>query len=210
MQFPLKLFFWCSIPASKGGETPLCDTRKIYNRIAPAVRDKFVKKGWMYVRHFNNGFGLSWQTTFQTEDKTVVEEYCRRAKIDFEWKEGDKLCTRQVRNPVARHPRTGEMVWFNHATFFHISTLEPGIRSRLLTEYSGELPNNTYYGDGSSIEDWVLDHLRSAYFDEMISFPWQRGDLIMLDNLLTAHGRAPYSGARRILFAMTEPYKRQD
>ena len=204
--FPLKLFFWCETAAQQGGETPLGDTRKIYRRIPRAIREKFAEKGWMFVRNYNSGFGLPWQTVFQTEDKTTVEEYCRKADIAWEWREDGKLCTRQVRSAIARHPHTQELVWFNHATFFHVTTLKPSIASALRANYAeDELPNNTFYGDGSPISEEVAAILRQAYLDEMVSFPWQAGDVILIDNMLVSHARAPYAGPRRILFAMAEP-----
>lgn len=208
---PLRLFFFCMIPAQEGGETPIGDCRKIFQRIDPAIRQRFLEKKWMYMRNFGDGFGLPWQTVFQTTDKSAVEDYCRQNDIKVEWKPGDRLRTSQVRPVVAVHPRTGEMVWFNHATFFHITTLEPRLCETLLEEFGeGNLPNNTYYGDGSPIEPSVLDHLRDAYLKEMVSFPWQQGDLLMLDNMLTSHSRASFAGPRQILFAMTEPFTRSD
>jgi alpha-ketoglutarate-dependent taurine dioxygenase len=208
---PLRLFFFCMIPAQEGGETPIGDCRKIFQGIDPEVRERFFEKKWMYMRNFGDGFGLPWQTVFQTTDKSVVEDYCRLNNIKVEWKSGDRLRTSQVRPVVAIHPRTGEMVWFNHATFFHISTLEPRLCETLLEEFGeGNLPNNTYYGDGSPIEPSVLDHLRDTYRKEMVSFSWQKGDLVMLDNMLTAHSRASFVGPRQILFAMTEPFTRSD
>jgi alpha-ketoglutarate-dependent taurine dioxygenase len=103
------------------------------------------------------------------------------------------------------------MVWFNHAVFFHISSVEPDLRSRLLAQYEErDLPNNTYYGDGSPIDDRVIHHLREAYQKEMISFRWEPGDVVLIDNMLTAHARAPFVGPRRILFAMAETYTRAD
>ena len=84
------------------------------------------------------------------------------------------------------------------------------MREALLEEFAeGELPANTYYGDGSPIEPEVMEHLREAYRAETVSFPWQKGDLLMLDNMLVAHGRAPYSGAREILVGMAEPVSQE-
>jgi hypothetical protein len=46
-----------------------------------------------------------------------------------------------------------------------------------------------------------------AYHAETVSFPWQQGDLLMPrhDNMLVAHGRAPYTGRREVLVGMAEP-----
>jgi alpha-ketoglutarate-dependent taurine dioxygenase len=204
-QWPLRIFFLCRQAAATGGETPICDCRKVYELIAPEIRERFARHGWMYVRNFGDGFGLDWQTVFQTDDRTQVEEHCRRHGIAVEWKEGGRLRTRAVRPAVARHPRSGELVWFNHATFFHVSTLEPDIRAGLLAEFApGDLPTNTYYADGGEIEAEVMAHLREAYQRATVRFPWQRGDLLMLDNMLAAHGRASYSGARQVLVGMAE------
>ena len=209
--FPLKLFFFCKSPASEGGETPLADCRRIFRSLPPRIRERFIEKQWMYVRNFGDGFGLSWQTAFQTEDPGAVERYCRAADIRAEWKERGRLRTRQVRPAVITHPRTGEMAWFNHATFFHISTLPAPIQSDLLAEFREEdLPNNTYYGDGSRIEPEVMEELRAAYLQQAVSFAWERRDLILLDNIATAHARNRYAGPRQILFAMAEPFSRTD
>jgi alpha-ketoglutarate-dependent taurine dioxygenase len=209
--FPLKIFFFCITPAHQGGETPIADCRKVFQRLDAKLRERFLRKGVMYVRNFGSGFGLPWQTVFQTTEKTVVEAYCRSADIEAEWKDNNCLRTRQVRPAVARHPRTGEMTWFNHATFFHVSTLEPMIREVLLAEFQEEdLPNNTCYGDGSPMEPSVLDALREAYLQEKMTFPWQGGDILMLDNMLTAHGREPFVGPRKVVVGMAEPFSHED
>jgi alpha-ketoglutarate-dependent taurine dioxygenase len=207
--FPLRIFFYCALPPERGGETPIADCRRVLQRIAPEVRDQFMRKQWMYVRNFGHGFGLPWQAVFQTSDKAAVEAYCRDRGIQVEWKPDDLLRTRAVRPAVVTHPETGEMSWFNHAIFFHVSTLEPEIRTTLLAEYQDELPTNTYYGDGSPIEPAVLDHIREAYRQETVAFPWQKGDILMLDNILAAHGRNPYSGPRKVLVGMAELTERQ-
>jgi alpha-ketoglutarate-dependent taurine dioxygenase len=165
----------------------------------------------MYVRNFGGEIGLSWQEVFQTRDKGEVEEYCRAVDIQVEWKSLDRLRTWQVRPAIIRHPRTGELVWFNHVTFFHISTLPISIQKELLAEFGDtDLPNNTYYGDGSPIEPDVLSELRELYIRESINFVWERGDVVLLDNISTAHARNQYTGPRQILFAMAEPYSRTD
>jgi alpha-ketoglutarate-dependent taurine dioxygenase len=204
--WPMKIFFFCEIAAQQNGETPIADVRKVFARLRPETTERFREKNWMYIRNFGNGLGLSWQMVFQTSDKAAVEKHCRKNGIDVEWKDGDRLRTRAVRPALARHPQTGEMVWFNHATFFHVTTLESEIRDVLLRTLGPEdLPTNTCYGDGSLIGPDVLDELREAYRQETVTFHWQEGDILLLDNMLVAHGRACYSGPRKILVGMAEP-----
>lgn len=210
LTWPLKIYFGCLIAPQQGGETPIANIRNVFARIDPKIRARFIQKKVLYVRNYNDGFGLTWQTVFQTKNKAKVEEYCHRNQIEFEWKDGDRLRTQQVRQAHALHPITGEMVWFNHAAFFHVSTLEPTIRESLLAEFKEEdLPHQTYYGDGSTIESSVLDEIRSAYRQETVTFPWQEGDILMLDNMLVAHGRTPFFGSRKVVVGMAEPYSQE-
>jgi len=162
----------------------------------------------MYVRNYSDGVDLPWQTVFQTTDRSAVEDYCRSASIEFEWKDASHLRTRQIRPATAIHPVTGQAVWFNQAHLFHVSSLTPALRESLLSLVEEtELPRNSYYGDGSAIEESVLDEIREVYRQSAVIFPWQQGDVLMLDNMLAAHGRMSYTGPRKVLVAMAESYR---
>jgi alpha-ketoglutarate-dependent taurine dioxygenase len=205
--WPMKLFFFCLTPAEEGGETPVADSRRIYRRIEPRLRERFAEKKILYVRNYGGGMGLAWQDVFRTNDRAEVERFCRAAGYELAWKPDGRLTTRRVGQAVATHPRTGEAVWFNHGAFFHISTLEPSLREALLASVAEEdLPYNTFYGDGSPIEPDALAEVREAYRLETVAPPWHAGGVMMLDNMLAAHGRAPFRGPRRVLVGMAEPY----
>lgn len=209
--WPMKIMFFCVTPAAEGGETPIADVRRVLARIPENIRARFADQGWMLARNFGTGYGLSWQTAFQTTDKAEVSRYCEASNIEWEWLSGDRLRIRQRRPAIMRHPHSGELLWFNHATFFHISTLDAHIRDGLLAELpEQDLPYNTYYGDGSRIEPEVLEILRDAYVTEQVSFTWREHDLLLLDNMLVAHGRSSFRGQRKILVGMAEPYSSPD
>ena len=81
--------------------------------------------------------------------------------------------------------------------------LEENDRISLTKELGEEnLPRNTFYGDGQPIEIEVLNHIREVYNQEKIKFQWQKGDIMMLDNILTAHARETYKGERKVAVAM--------
>lgn len=210
MRWPLKIYFCCLTAPDEGGATPLADVSKVYEHIEPDIRDRFVEKQIMYVRNYNDGFGLPWQEVYQTDDKAEVEAYCRKNNIEFEWKDGDRLRTRQVRPAVRTHPKTGDTVWFNHGAFFHVSTLDPTVGKGLLDTFGEEgLPYNTYYGDGTPIDPEDVTAVMDAYEQETVAFPWEEGDVLMLNNMTVAHSREPYKGDREVITAMTEPYSEE-
>lgn len=204
--WPMKLWLYCVAPAPDGGQTPIADSRRVFDRIDSKIKTPFMQKGVMYVRNFGDELDLSWQDFFGTGDPRAIEDYCRRASIDFEWTESGRLRIRQVCQAAAAHPRTREMVWFNQAHLFHVTNLEPSVREYLLERYGEEnVPRNAYFGDGTPIAGSMLDEIREAYEESEIVFEWRAEDVLMLDNMLYAHGRRPFRGERKVLVTMAEP-----
>jgi alpha-ketoglutarate-dependent taurine dioxygenase len=203
--WPRKIYFCCLQPAAEGGETPIGDVRRIYQKIDPEVRKEFEAKQVMYVRNYNPGIGLPWKEVFQTQDRSAVQQYAEQNSIHIEWLRDGNLRTRQIRPAVRNHPVTDEQVWFNHAVFFHVTSLAPEVRDVLLSSYGEEgLPYNTYFGDGTPINESAVEHIRQCYQAEESAFEWRQGDILMLDNMSMAHGRHPYTGQRNVIVAMTE------
>ncbi|MDK8191945.1 TauD/TfdA family dioxygenase [Paenibacillus sp. UMB7766-LJ446] len=205
--WPMKIWFSCQINAEVGGETPIADSRELLQKLDASIKKQFIEKKVMYVRNFDGILDLSWQNVFQTEDQKIVEQYCQKNGIAFEWISKDHLRTRTVRDSVAIHPLTKEKVWFNQANLFHVSSLPLEAREWLIEERGYDnLPRNTYFGDGSKIPDSLIDEIQGLYEEISIVFPWQEGDVLMLDNMLMAHGRKTFKGDRKIVVAMAEPY----
>jgi alpha-ketoglutarate-dependent taurine dioxygenase len=207
-RWPSRVFFCCVTPPREGGETPLADSRAILRHLPDDVREAFVTKKVKYIRnlHGGRGFGPSWQKTFETDSRAAVEEFCRSTDTDFHWKDDGTLTVTQVRPATAVHPKTGEAVWFNQADQFHPSTHPKAIYESMLALYDGRedlMPQTASFGDDTPMEKAMLDEVRKTVAAQIRLFPWQEGDLLMVDNMLVAHGRKPFKGPRKILVSMT-------
>lgn len=205
--WPMKIAFLSLVVAETGGETPIADSRRVYQAVDPAVRDRFERLGVLYVRNYTPFVDLPWQTVFQAQTRAEVDEFCREAGIEAEWISDDHLRTRQVCQGVATHPVTGEKVWMNQAHLFHVTSMGDDMAEMMIEEFGEEnLPRNTYYGDGTPIDPADFRSVLDAYEAASIRFPWEQGDVLLLDNMLMAHARAPFTGARRVVVGMAEPY----
>ena len=203
--YPQKIWFFCVIPAQEGGETPIADCRQAYQILDPLVREKLEQKQLMYVRNYIEGLDVKWQDFFQTEARSIVENHCLESGMEFEWLTNNGLRTRKIRPAITRHKVTQDKLFFNQIQLHHISYLDSQVRASLLSVFGEEnLPRNVYYGDGSEIEPEDIASINRAYQQATVSFLWQKGDILMLDNMLTAHSRNPYKGDRKIVVAMGE------
>jgi alpha-ketoglutarate-dependent taurine dioxygenase len=208
--WPLRQFFFCVTPAPDRGETPLLDCRRVLEALDPEIREQFAEKGLLYVRNFSEGIDVPWQDFFHTDEKAEVERICSEAGMSCEWTDNG-LRISQAAAAVRSHPRTGEEIFFNQVQLHHVSCLDDETRSALRQLFSDkDLPRNVYFGDGTPIPDEVIDRIGQLYEDLCVEFPWQKGDLIAVDNMLVSHARRPFSGPRKLLVAMGEMVQASD
>ena len=206
--WPEKLFFCCIEPAEIGGETPLADCRKVLQEMDKSFVDEVEAKGLVYIRnlHSGNGNGPSWHETYETNNKTDVENYLNESNTEFQWNKDDSLRIVQRRSGLEVHPKTNEKVWFNQIDQFHPVHLSSEIYETLLMLNGGneeELPMYVTYGDGSKISPERVKQIESTVHKVSVSNKWEKGDLLMIDNVLVSHGRNPFKGKRKIIVSMS-------
>lgn len=223
--WPMRVLFYCETPAESGGETSICSIRQFMKRVRKETVDKFLKLGIKYERiypkdgrsHLNG-----WRDSFFSDSREDVERICKELSIGFEWLPDGGLRNTWFHQAVKAHPVSGELVWHNHISQWGrlsdvpgaltpaLRAIKPMYEEKIFQELmkNGDLVKSAsvYYGDGSTIELEVLEEITSILEGEKLSFPWNKGDFIILENMLTFHGRNPYEGEnRRILAALKEP-----
>ncbi|MEV0116662.1 TauD/TfdA family dioxygenase [Streptomyces sp. NPDC050844] len=199
---PARIMFCCARPAASGGETPIVDSRQVFRRLDADLRSEFLAKGVMYVRHYGTGLGLDWREVLRTGDRSEAEARCAQQGLRSAW-DGDRLRTEAVRPAAVRHPRTGVWSWINQAQHWHPACLAPATRAALEATHTPDaLPRQCHFGDGSPIPDEAMAEICRVYAELEVCFAWERGDVLVLDNILVAHARNPFSGPRELLVAM--------
>jgi alpha-ketoglutarate-dependent taurine dioxygenase len=203
-RWPGKIVFGCLRPADEGGETTLVDGRRLYAALDREVRDAFVARAVTYVRNYDGGLGFDWRAAFATASRAEVESRCREQGMECRWREGDRLQIRSIRPAALRHPRTGEPVWFSQAQHWHLSCFAEATREAMLALYESpdDMPWSCRFGDGSPIPDRYMEEVLRAYQALDVPVRWQAGDVLLVDNILVAHGRNPFRGERRLLIAL--------
>lgn len=205
-KWPSRIFFCCIIPSPEGGATSIADSRKLLKEMDPELVQTIRSKGLTYIRNLTDGTGpgQSWQRAFQTEEKAVVEQYCNTNGIHFSWKNDGGLRIEHTHPGIIRHPQTDEEVWFNQMDQFHPLHLGEEVFEIMQAMYEDlkDLPVYVTFGDGTPVKHEWIGHVMATGQRIAINNRWEKGDLMMLDNVLVAHGRQPYSGDRKIVVAM--------
>ena len=206
LEFPSVMLFACLIAPAEGGATPVADSAAVLQALPSELIERFERVGWLLIRNYNDEIGSSIEEAFGTADHGAVESYCRANAIQFEWQPDGGLRTWQRRSAVVHHPRTGQRCWFNQIAFLNEWTIDPEVREYLVDIYGADaLPFNTRFGNGDAIGADVVQLINEVYEANTAREQWQGGDLMLVDNVRTAHGRERFDGPREVLVAMADP-----
>ncbi|MGA4837509.1 TauD/TfdA family dioxygenase [Streptomyces sp. G45] len=206
LTFPGLLLFGCLTAPEEGGATPVTDCREVLRLLPRDLVERMRAHGWVLTRNYSPNLSVAWQAAFAADSAQHVEEYCAENLISCQWREDGELRTDQLRPGIIRHPHTGDEVWFNHLAFWSEFSLDEDIREVLLEQLGPDgLPFATAIADGVPLTAEDVAAVNAAYEQATVRRAWQPGDLMLVDNILSAHARDPFRGDRRILVAMGDP-----
>src|SRR2546428_4843736 len=205
LEFPSLMLFACLVAPTDGGATPVADSPTVLHALPTELIKRFEKVGWLLFRNYNNEIGASVADAFGTDDRRAVENYCRAGAIKFEWQPDGALRTWQRRSAVVHHPRTGQRCWFNQIALLNEWTIDREVREYLVDIYGEDgLPFNTRFGNGDPIGPDIVQLFDEVYEANTARERWQAGDLMLVDNVRTAHGRERFAGPREVLVPMAD------
>lgn len=198
--YPSRLFFFCEQPADTGGATPVCRSDVLWERLkdrCPAFARDCEAKGLRYSHVMPgaddavSGMGRSWQSTLRAASREEAEARLRDLGYSWEWLPDGLRVTTPVLPAVRKLP-DGRATFFNQliaaASGWKDSRNDP---SKAIT-----------FGDGTPLDRAAV--LAAAELGDALSFdiPWQRGDVALVDNFVTMHGRRTFTGTRKVLASL--------
>src|SRR5436190_13582337 len=205
LEFPGLMLFACLVAPTDRGATPVADSPTVLHALPKELVERFERMGWVLIRNYNNEIGASFAEAFGTDDRRAIESYCSANAVKFEWQPNGGLRTWQRRSAVVRHPRTGQRCWFNQIAFLNEWTMDPELREYLVDIYGEDgLPFNTRFGNGDPIGADVIQVVDQVYEENTARERWQSGDLFLVDNVRTAHGRESFEGPREVVVSLAD------
>lgn len=217
--YPKHIYFYCETPAQQGGATILGDARSIYRAMPENLKKKFEEKGLTYVsNYYKKSFLLdlinrfqrshkTWMQVFETQSKDDVERKCQESGFEYRWRKNDWLQILQKTPSTLAHTQTKEKIWFNQAHLYDYNPRLVGKLNWLGVKFVYARPHTImheiFYGDGTPVRKKELYTVMDVLDACTISYPWQKRDFLVLDNVLMMHGRAPFKGKRKIYTALT-------
>ncbi len=202
--YPEKLFFFCQQPALHGGQTPVCRSDWLWQKIEqsfPDFANRCQQLGLRYTHVMppaddpKSGMGRSWQSTLRAVHRQEAEDRLRQLGYEWQWLENGYLRVTTPRLPAVVTISPGRSSFFN----------------QLLAAYQGwkDFRNDprraVCFADGSLIDEAVVGQIAQWADDAAYDHVWQAGDVLLVDNRVVMHGRRTFQGTRKVLASLAEP-----
>ncbi|WP_271439446.1 TauD/TfdA family dioxygenase [Pontixanthobacter luteolus] len=199
--FPSSLMFFCETAPETGGETPLCRSDVLLEKLRAELPDliaSFEEKGVRYSNTMpaeddpGSGQGRSWKSTLGAESRTAAEARLAELNYSWEWQDDGSLRITTPRLDAVRVLPSGDRSFFN----------------QLIAAYRGwsdsrnEASRSISLGDGSPIDHAAMMRAIELAYDLVYDHQWQAGDVVLVDNFTVMHGRRPFAGKRRVLASL--------
>ncbi|KIV97664.1 hypothetical protein PV10_01381 [Exophiala mesophila] len=223
---PEYIFFYSHKAPEIGGETPISSSLELFHRAKEEIPDfisELSAKGvlskvtYRVDKQYEGGSTLKQAFGKNIEDGD--DEATRRAKIEaqiarygrgkhttFEWVDESTLVLTHRLPAIRTQPDT------------HLPTLFTGLAAywknvqvnQDATGLARKKAVEQLYGDGTTIPVKYLEALAKITDEIRVLHKWQRGDVLVYDNIIAQHGRQPWGGeqsSRVVLASLFDGHK---
>lgn len=199
--FPSRLFFCCTQAPDVHGETPICRSDVLLDRLDaedPAFVAACAERGVRYSNTMpahddpESGQGRSWRSTLGEDTTEGAEARLAKLGYDHEWLQDGSLRATTPRLPAVRTLVDGRRVFFNQL----IAAFRGWKDSR------NEPTKSIRFGDDSEIPAASMQKAIDLADELSFDLAWQAGDVALIDNFLVMHGRRPFEGKRTVLASL--------
>lgn len=197
---PSRLFFFCEKAADEGGATSLCRSDHLHDRLLEA-EPAFVADCAAYGLRYSlvmppeddpaSPVGRSWRGTFGCDDRAAVEARMSALGYEWEWLGDESLRTTTPVLPAVKDLGDGRRSLFNQL-----------IAARSWKDARNAPRTAVRFGNGRALPDEAWAAVGELAADGIHDLEWQRGDLALVDNFVTLHGRRRFEGTRRVLASL--------
>ncbi len=212
--YPPRIAFFCKQAALAGGETIIGSMHEFMQRLPAELKEKLEEHDVHIVRNFGPAGStagmdvidhpdkIAWNDAFYTDSRTEVERRCAELGMTPIWNEDGSLTLQDSTKTFTVHPQTGERFYRNNlhtnASFDRpgFSEIAAAVRARQ------KRPSGMYLDNGETLSAEEAATINRVYEEIELAWPWQNGDIMVLDNLQVAHGRNASSGPREIMVAL--------
>ncbi|KAJ4987274.1 taurine catabolism dioxygenase TauD [Stagonosporopsis vannaccii] len=216
---PEYIFFYSHRAPAVGGETPISSSVELFQRAneeIPDFIDTLATKGILsrvtYKVEQQYAGGSTLKQAFGKEINDGDDAATRKAKVEaqirrynrdghttWEWTNDDRTLVLTHHLPAIRvHPITKQPSLFTGLAAYYKNFLAPSAPNSSRRNITQQL-----YGDGSPIPEEYLKRLAEITEEIRVLHKWQRGDVLVYDNVVAQHGRQPWEGeqADRVVLA---------
>lgn len=207
-EWPHLQFFHCIAATTIGGATPTADSRLVYDRLPAELRDLFTRFGLRYIRNFRDHIDVSWQAFYGVSGKAELRVECERQSISLDCFQDGTVRTAFQTSAVCEVD--GRLSFANQVLLHHNAAMPAAARAALfgLYEVPEAFPRHVQFGNGAEIGADVIELIMATYDAVGARSPWRGGDVLVIDNRVTAHSRDPYRGERRVQVALGSFHRR--
>lgn len=223
---PRFLCFGCLVEPTEAGETPLYPMQRGLKALPEAVRDKLASQGLRYTRFMHKErhgwFGLqisqSWSEAFANKDKADVERVCGEHGLETRWF-GSILRLHATLPGIVIHPESGQpclnMYACHWRSLLYANRFLRGRRRRARMRNAvgmaaQRFPFTTFvkvgWGNGESFSKREALEFDRTLWGHSLAHRWRKGDVLLIDNVLTAHGRLDVEPPRKVVVSMGDLY----